>query len=592
MIHANRNDPAAVQYEEVEVSAAEALSGTPEGATNRVTLLVLSRDEAVVQAVRRAAPRSMRVVHAPDLDQIASTLSTLRPGVLVADVTDAPNFASTVAQLTQHFPELVCVAAGKVSEKNALMKLTAAGTVFRFLLTPLTHGQTHLALEAAHARHLELQASANRLASGSLATRGGGSYVAAYAKLAIGLIVVIGAVWWGVTKLTGTSEPEAGQLARSQPDVLPAERPDPVQAELRLAKEAFDAGRYLEPAGESALDLYRSALALDPDNEAARAGIRAVADKVLERAEVALTNGQLEAAVRSIESAREIDATHPRISFLDIQIAREHERLKLSRAQDITERVSTFVAQAYDRMQRGNLYTPAGESARDALLAARRLDPTDPTVIQGLRDLTTNIVEAARRAADAGATSEAQQHVEVARGLGARGANLAAVERAIAAAARRAAAPTQNLTARSTAPATQPAVQTSAQSGTAVAPSPPPTAAPNAPRSNAQAGGANVAPNPPPAQPTNTIVQAAELPRIRQVAPRYPARAAMNGTEGWVDIEFTIGPDGVPTNLSVKESRPRQIFNQAALQALEQWRFQPTGTAQRAIIRLRFELEN
>ena len=54
------------------------------------------------------------------------------------------------------------------------------------------------------------------------------------------------------------------------------EKPDPVQAELALAKEAFDQGKFLEPAGESALDLYRSALALDPNSDAAKAGVRAV----------------------------------------------------------------------------------------------------------------------------------------------------------------------------------------------------------------------------------------------------------------------------------------------------------------------------
>ena len=86
------------------------------------------------------------------------------------------------------------------------------------------------------------------------------------------------------------------------------EKPDPVQAELALAKEAFDQGKYLEPAGESALDLYRSALALDPNSEAAKAGVRSVVDKILERAEASLLGEHLEEAIRSIETARDIDA--------------------------------------------------------------------------------------------------------------------------------------------------------------------------------------------------------------------------------------------------------------------------------------------
>src|SRR5690606_34011142 len=135
-------------------------------------------------------------------------------------------------------------------------------------------------------------------------------------------------------------------------------------------KQAFDQGRYLEPAGESALDLYRSALALDPNSEAAKAGIRSVADKVLERGEAALTEERLEEAIQNIETARDIDASHPRLSFLDTQIARERERIKLSQARDVGNRVKVLVAQASDRMQNGRLLTPAGSSARVSLMEA------------------------------------------------------------------------------------------------------------------------------------------------------------------------------------------------------------------------------
>ena len=98
------------------------------------------------------------------------------------------------------------------------------------------------------------------------------------------------------------------------------EKTDPVQAELALAKEAFDQGKYLEPAGDSALDYYRSALALDPNSDAAKDGIRSVVDKILERAEASLTAEKLEDAIRNIETARDIDPTHPRLAFLDTQI--------------------------------------------------------------------------------------------------------------------------------------------------------------------------------------------------------------------------------------------------------------------------------
>lgn len=558
-------------------------STTREAADDQTPLVVLSRDEALVQTVRRAAPAGMPVVHAASLDEIADTLPRTKPGVLLAATADTPDYAAMLAQLTQHFPELVCIVAGKVSEKNALMQLTAAGGVFRFLLTPLTHGQTQLALQAARARHLELKASADRLGSNSSALGGGSRYIAAYAKLAIGALVVIGAIWWGVDRLTQDAPP-AAQATPTPSDALLVAKPDPVEAELRLAKEAFDQGNYLEPAGESALDLYRSALAMAPNSDEARAGIRAVADKILERAESALTNSDLETAVRNIESARAIDATHPRLAFLDVQIAREHERLKLSRAQDITERVGTLVAQAYRHMQAGNLTTPASASARDSLLAARRLDPTDPTVTQGMRDLSANLAEAAQRALAAGQLTTAQQHVDAARSLGASSASLASVERSIRAASQRERA--------SPPPATLAADAQNASAALPIQTNPAPIQTP----SNATSQGSSVPPDLPAQSepPARSVVQAAELRRTRQVAPTYPQRAAMSGIEGWVDIEFTITPEGVPTDLEVLDAKPRNTFNQAALRALSQWRFEPPSDAQaqRAVIRLRFELEN
>ena len=117
-----------------------------------------------------------------------------------------------------------------------------------------------------------------------------------------------------------------------------------MKAELALAKEAFDQGKFIGTCqGESALDLYRSALALDPNSEAAKAGIRSVDRQILERAEAALTAERLEEAIRNIETARDIDAQHPRLAFLDTQIARERERLKLSQAQEVGNKVRTLV---------------------------------------------------------------------------------------------------------------------------------------------------------------------------------------------------------------------------------------------------------
>lgn len=426
----------------LEIDDSQSLRTLEEG--HQPPILVLSRDTNLVETVKKAAPRGVPVAFAPDLDHVAEKLSNLKPGVLVADTASTADVASMVAQLTQHFPELVVVVAGKREDSSALMQLTAAGRIFRFLLTPLSHGQTRLALEAAVKQHLDLSAAGARLSTGNAGGEGGSkNYVMTYGALAAGLLVVIGGIWFGVSRFTG--DPEAPPVVNTpaapgaqQPGGVP-ERPDPVKAELALAKDAFDQNKFIEPQGESALDLYRSALALDPTSQAAKDGIRSVVDKILERAEAALLAERLEEAIRTIETARDIDSSHPRLAFLDTQVGRERERLKLSQAQDVGNRVRSLVNSANDRMDNGRLLTPNNGSAKDALLEARRLDPTDPMVLNTIREFSAQLTEEARKSLSAGKIDEATAFVNGARQMGSAGATLAAVERSLAEATRAAA---------------------------------------------------------------------------------------------------------------------------------------------------------
>jgi protein TonB len=615
-------------------------------------ILVLSRDANLVETVKKAAPRGAPVAHAPDLDHVAEKLSNLKPGVLVADTASTADVASMVAQLTQHFPELVVVVAGKREDSSSLMQLTATGRIFRFLLTPLSHGQTRLALEAALTHHNDLAAAGQRLSTADAGGDGSGkNYLVTYGALAAGLIVVIGGIWFGINRFT--REPQAPvaaqQAAPTDAQGGVPEKPDPVKAELALAKEAFDQGKYVEPAGESALDLYRSALALDPNSDAAKAGVRSVADKILERAEAALTAEKLEEAIKNIEFARDIDATHPRLSFLDTQIARERERLKLSQAQEVGNRVRVLVAQANDRMQAGKLITPAGGSARDSLVEARKLDPTDPNVGQAVRDLTGTLTDEARKSLGEGKLDEAQTYASAARGLGSAGAALATVERSLAEANKAASAAAAARRAQAAGPNVDSMVADVKQRMTAGKLIDPPgesardalaklnAAAPGRPEAEelsrtlstrllesgkqataakaydraaqliaasreigarfneaaiAQAEADLAAARDKNALMTN-IISAAQLERTRMVNPVYPEAARKRGVEGWVELAFTVTTNGTVEDIEVRNASPAMVFEDAAIRALRGWRFKPVERngeriAQRAMVRLKF----
>ena len=85
------------------------------------------------------------------------------------------------------------------------------------------------------------------------------------------------------------------------------------------------------------------------------------------------------------------------------------------------------------------------------------------------------------------------------------------------------------------------------------------------------------------------------VPLVR-VDPDYPPRAKQRRIEGWVDLEFTIGPAGTVENLRVLRAHPPSVFEQAALRAVRRWRYNPKSVDGKPVsrpgirVRLRFEL--
>lgn len=82
---------------------------------------------------------------------------------------------------------------------------------------------------------------------------------------------------------------------------------------------------------------------------------------------------------------------------------------------------------------------------------------------------------------------------------------------------------------------------------------------------------------------------------LERIPPKYPARAANRHIEGWVKIEFTITTSGTVEDAVVVEAEPAEIFDEAALKAINQWIFKEkivNGVAveQRAVQTLQFKL--
>ena len=61
----------------------------------------------------------------------------------------------------------------------------------------------------------------------------------------------------------------------------------------------------------------------------------------------------------------------------------------------------------------------------------------------------------------------------------------------------------------------------------------------------------------------------------KAVAPRYPAAAVRSRQKGWVVVSFTVDTDGKTSDIKVIDSEPHRIFDRAAINAVEQYRFTP-----------------
>lgn len=87
-------------------------------------------------------------------------------------------------------------------------------------------------------------------------------------------------------------------------------------------------------------------------------------------------------------------------------------------------------------------------------------------------------------------------------------------------------------------------------------------------------------PPPPPPQEIAPPTAAPALTSPRPIAgqtppPTYPARALRRGEQGVVRVRADIGPDGVPTSVSVAGSSGSRQLDRAAVNAVLRWRFEP-----------------
>ncbi|MGH8159396.1 MAG: hypothetical protein ACREPQ_14845 [Rhodanobacter sp.] len=170
---------------------------------------------------------------------------------------------------------------------------------------------------------------------------------------------------------------------------------------LGQAQQALQAGHLDGQDGTSARELFQAALALEPDNDRARAGLRQVGQAELSQADAALQAGQLSQAAQQAAAARELLGGGSDIDRLDQSIAN---------ARGAQVKTVDLVDRAQQALAAGQLDGPQGAGAlyRQVL----QTDPGNAVAAHGLDQVGDALAVQARKAFDANDSAQANASVE------------------------------------------------------------------------------------------------------------------------------------------------------------------------------------
>jgi protein TonB len=92
--------------------------------------------------------------------------------------------------------------------------------------------------------------------------------------------------------------------------------------------------------------------------------------------------------------------------------------------------------------------------------------------------------------------------------------------------------------------------------------------------------------------PTTGETRAAKV--VQAAAASYPIDAARNQTSGYATVQFTVTATGTVTGAHIIASSPRRVFDQAAIRAVEQSKYEPAmkdGQAVSAVLQRRVDFK-
>jgi tetratricopeptide (TPR) repeat protein len=235
------------------------------------------------------------------------------------------------------------------------------------------------------------------------------------------------------------------ELAALQPNsgALPALRAQQAQTrkqddsaldgELQQGADAFRAGRIVGSGDDTALAHYKSALAIDPDNAEARAGLGKVAQALTVQASAAIDAGDTAQATALLDQAAalapksaDLAAARARLSSasapgapspaVDPNNASPDDAVEASAPVVLSPQQNAAVASLVQRAQvaaaRGDIMLPPGNSAYDLYRNALVIDGNNAAALQGLQALPVTVEKQFNQALSNGNLGQASEMLD------------------------------------------------------------------------------------------------------------------------------------------------------------------------------------
>lgn len=214
-----------------------------------------------------------------------------------------------------------------------------------------------------------------------------------------------------------------------------------VESLVAHGDRALAAGQVYEPLAGSAIDYYRRAAELDPQNAGALQGIALIVGRMRKATERALTDNDLDTAAAYLETLRKLPGQFQANQSLEEEFREAQARNDADFVQQ--SRIQEFLNEAATDIAENRILAPSGDNALVRYRAIQMLDPDNPEAKRGIDAIVNRLVEEHEAAVAAGDFTLARRRLREIEPLHDDPERYAALEQAFAAAVERSEAQTQ-----------------------------------------------------------------------------------------------------------------------------------------------------